>query len=41
MTMAARARVSVWYLATLLGLVFVMAQSHGVAAPGTASHYAW
>lgn len=41
MTMAARARVSVWYLATLLGLVFVMAQSHGVAAPATTSHYAW
>ena len=41
MTMAARARVSVWYLATLLGLVFVMAQSHGVVAPATTSHYAW
>jgi Zn-dependent protease len=41
MTTPARARVSVWYLATLLGLVFVMAQSHGVAAPGTTSHFAW
>jgi Zn-dependent protease len=33
MTLNARIRVSVWYLATLLGLFFVMAQSHlGAAA---------
>lgn len=33
MTLNARVRVSVWYLATLLGLFFVMAQSHlGAAA---------
>lgn len=41
MTMPARARVSVWYLATLFGLVFVMAQSHGLATHATTSHYAW
>jgi Zn-dependent protease len=36
MTLNARLRVSVWYLATLLGLFFVMAQSHLIAAPGSA-----
>jgi Zn-dependent protease len=41
MTTASRARVSLWYLATLLGLVFVMAQSHAVAAGAAASHFAW
>lgn len=35
MTLAARIRVSVWYLATLLGLFFVMSQSHLGAAAGT------
>jgi Zn-dependent protease len=35
MTFAARVRVSVWYLATLLGLFFVMAQSHAIATPGS------
>ncbi len=34
MTLSARVRVSVWYLATLLGLFFVMAQSHAGAAIG-------
>jgi Zn-dependent protease len=33
MTLGARVRVSLWYLATLLGLFFVMAQSHMIAAP--------
>jgi Zn-dependent protease len=33
MTLPARVRVSLWYLATLLGLFFVMAQSHAVATP--------
>ncbi len=37
MTFPARLRVSVWYLATLLGLFFVMARSHGVASPGGAT----
>lgn len=32
MTFTARLRVSLWYLATLLGLFFVMAQSHAEAA---------
>jgi Zn-dependent protease len=32
MTLAARVRVSIWYLATVLGLFFVMAQSHAIAA---------
>jgi Zn-dependent protease len=32
MTFGARVRVSLWYLATLLGLFFVMAQSHLIAA---------
>ena len=31
MTLGARVRVSLWYLATLLGLFFVMAQSHVIA----------
>jgi len=35
MTFSARVRVSVWYLATLMGLFFVMAQSHAVATPGS------
>ena len=36
MTFAARVRVSFWYLGTLLGLFFVMAQSHLIATPGAA-----
>ena len=35
MTFAARGRVSVWYLATLLGLLVVMAQAHAIATPGS------
>lgn len=33
MTTAARARVSVWYIATVLGLLYVMSQSHVIGAP--------
>ncbi len=41
MTLPARIRVSVWYLATLLGLFFVMAQAHASAAAGSALNAAW
>ena len=43
MTFNARLRVSIWYLATLLGLFFVMAQSHLIAAPapGAAGNTVW
>ncbi len=41
MTFGARLRVSCWYLATVLGLFFVMAQSHVVATPQAASTPAW
>jgi len=41
MTFGARLRVSVWYLATLLGLFFVMAQSHAIATPGSSGMTAW
>lgn len=41
MTTGARARVSFWYLATLMGLVFVMSLSHGIASPATAGSYGW
>lgn len=41
MTFGARVRVSIWYLATLLGLFFVMAQSHGIASPGAQAGGAW
>lgn len=41
MTFGARVRVSVWYLGTLLGLFFVMAQSHLTATPGAAGIGAW
>ncbi|HTU81681.1 MAG TPA: site-2 protease family protein [Candidatus Acidoferrales bacterium] len=41
MTLAARLRVSVWYLATLVGLLWVMAQSHAIANPGTAGAALW
>ena len=39
MTFGARARVSVWYLATVLGLLVVMSQSHAIATPGSASGF--
>ncbi|HEV3090120.1 MAG TPA: site-2 protease family protein [Candidatus Cybelea sp.] len=39
MTFAAKARVSVWYLATLFGLLIVMSQSHAIAAPGSAGAF--
>jgi Zn-dependent protease len=41
MTLSARVRVSLWYLATLLGLFFVMAQSHLGAAASSAGNVAW
>jgi Zn-dependent protease len=41
MTFAARLRVSVWYLATLLGLFLVVGRAHGIAAPGSAGTPAW
>lgn len=41
MTFGARARVSVWYLATLLGLLVVMSQSHAVASPGSTGTFGW
>jgi Zn-dependent protease len=41
MTFAARLRVSIWYLATLLGLFFVMAQAHVVATPGASTSPIW
>lgn len=41
MTFNARLRVSLWYLGTLLGLFFVMAQSHLIATPGSAGVGAW
>jgi Zn-dependent protease len=37
MSFNARLRVSIWYLATLLGLFFVMAQSHLIATPSSAA----
>ncbi|HZV76422.1 MAG TPA: site-2 protease family protein [Candidatus Babeliales bacterium] len=41
MTFDARLRVSLWYLGTLLGLFFVMAQSHAIATPQAAGAPAW
>jgi Zn-dependent protease len=41
MTFSARVRVSVWYLATLLGLFFVMAQSHTIATSHAVGNVAW
>jgi len=41
MTFGARVRVSVWYLATLLGLFVVVAQSHAIASPGSAGSAFW
>jgi Zn-dependent protease len=39
MTFWARGRVSLWYLATVLGLLVVMSQSHAIANPGSASGF--
>ncbi len=41
MTLGARARISVWYLATVLGLLLVMSQAHVIATPGSTGHFAW
>ena len=41
MSFGARLRVSLWYLATVLGLVFVMAQSHTIATPQAGGTPAW
>ena len=41
MTFGARLRVSVWYSATLLGLFFVMAQSHRIASPRRDRNRPW
>ncbi len=41
MTLGARVRVSLWYLATLLGLFFVMAQSHLIGTPHAAGRVGW
>jgi len=41
MTFQARLRVSAWYLATLFGLFFVMAQSHVVATPQAPAASGW
>jgi Zn-dependent protease len=36
MTLRARVRVSVWYLATVLGLLLAVSRAHALAAPGSA-----
>lgn len=41
MTTAARARVGVWYLATVFGLLLVMSQAHLAATPGAAARAGW
>ncbi len=41
MTLAARVRISVWYLATVLGLLLVMSQAHLIATPGSTGHLVW
>ncbi len=41
MTFGARVRVSLWYLATVLGLFFVMAQSHLIASPHSPGSVGW
>jgi Zn-dependent protease len=41
MTQGARVRVSLWYLATVLGLFFVMAQSHVFGAPRAPGATIW
>lgn len=37
MTLSARGRVSLWYLATLLGLFLVIGRAHAAATPGSAT----
>lgn len=41
MSGGARLRVGFWYLATLFGLVVVMAQAHAIASPGAAPSTVW
>ncbi|MFZ0033056.1 MAG: site-2 protease family protein [Candidatus Cybelea sp.] len=41
MTLAARVRISLWYLATVLGLFFVMVQSHAIATPQASGSFRW
>lgn len=41
MTFAARIRVSVWYLATVLGLFFVVAQAHSLAISPASATAGW
>ncbi|HVN69100.1 MAG TPA: site-2 protease family protein [Candidatus Binatia bacterium] len=41
MTLNARVRVSLWYLATVAGLFVVMAQSHAIATPGSSGSPIW
>ncbi len=39
MTLGARARVSVWYLGTVLGLLVVVSQAHAIATPGSTNGF--
>jgi Zn-dependent protease len=41
MTLAARLRVSGWYIATLAGLAVVLSQAHSIAMPGTTNGASW
>lgn len=41
MTTGSRVSVSIWYLATLFGLVYISAISHGIAAPQAAQSVNW
>jgi Zn-dependent protease len=41
MTLGARIRVSIWYLATVLGLFFIMMQAHVVATPQASGTFGW
>ncbi len=41
MTAGSRVSVSIWYLATLFGLVYISAISHGVASPHAAQSVNW
>jgi Zn-dependent protease len=41
MTAGSRVSVSIWYLATLFGLVYISAISHGIAAPHAAQNVTW
>jgi hypothetical protein len=34
MTNAARVRVGVWYIATVIGLIYLVGQSHSIMTPG-------